>query len=97
MMFFEEKIASTVSNNGICEEQGVCVCLCGRGRGEGHGQLRILFVLRSLTIVTSQRLGEVLCHFNGLFFLDILASKWFLPEQDSAVPTSLSDKVSVMC
>ena len=73
------------------------VCVAGGGGGEGHGQLRTLFVLRSLTIVTSQRLGEVLCHFLRLVFLDILASKWFLPEQDCAVPTSLSDKVSVMC
>ena len=32
-----------------------------------------------------------------LVFLDIDTSKWFLSEKDSAVPTSLSEKVSEMC
>ena len=32
-----------------------------------------------------------------LAFLNVDASKWFLSEEDSAVPTSLSEKVSKMC
>ena len=66
----------------------------GSRQGGGSGELRSLFVWMSLANVTSRREK---CHFLRLVFLDTEAFKWFLPEQNSADLTSLSEKASEMC
>ena len=85
---------------------------CLRRVSQGHqgGELGSLFVRTISAIVTSRREARATsrsfpkwrrCHFQMLLlklvFLDIDAPKWFLSRQDSAVLTSLSEKVSEMC
>ena len=86
-----------------------CFDSCQLITTKGGGELGSLFVRMILAIVTSRREKRATsrifrkwrrCHFQMLLlklvFLDIDASKWFLSEWDSAIPTSLSEKVSEM-
>ena len=82
-----------------------CFDSCQLITTKGGGELGSLFVRMILAIVTSRREKRATsrifrCHFQilllKLVFLDIDASKWFLSEWDSAIPTSLSEKVSEM-